>query len=343
MMRTSLVLAATVAITVATSALALNVGDKAPPLAAETWLNGEAVDPGTADGKTLHVIEFWATWCKPCQRTIPHLNALHNRYKDRVVIVGVSDEPLAKVRPFAERMDMQYRIAIDTSRAFTNTYMAGVRGIPYAVLVDAEGVVVWQGHPLQDLDKAIDAVLSGKPVPEAADEPSPEEEKLQALLMTGDMPAALQQVDKLIQDKPDNFTYYQIKMGLLAQSEQSDRIKPMYREMLEQFTDSADELSMLAWTAVSAPLPLCDIDVGWQAANRAAELTRRQDASVLDTLARVTYARGDLAGAIRLQEEALAKAGDADEKDSLEGPLGFYRSVLQLNQKIEASTAVTAP
>jgi len=72
-----------------------------------------------ARGKKIVVVEFWATWCGPCKKSIPHLTDLQLRYKnDGVIILGVSDEPAAKVRPFVTKQaqDMDYTIATDRER-----------------------------------------------------------------------------------------------------------------------------------------------------------------------------------------------------------------------------------
>src|SRR5437764_4651078 len=65
----------------------LKVGDPAPKLQMGKWIQGEPVTefkPGKA-----YLVEFWATWCGPCRVSIPHLNELHNKYKDQgLVVIG---------------------------------------------------------------------------------------------------------------------------------------------------------------------------------------------------------------------------------------------------------------
>src|SRR6185436_1636477 len=77
-------------------AATLKVGDAAPKLQIAKWVQGEPVKelaPGTT-----YIVEFWATWCGPCRETIPHLNALHEKFKDKgLVVIGQNiweeDEP----------------------------------------------------------------------------------------------------------------------------------------------------------------------------------------------------------------------------------------------------------
>src|SRR4051812_32631425 len=87
----------------------LKVGDLAPPLKIERWLQGEVVarfKPGR-----VYVVEFWATWCQPCLKSIPHLNELSRKYGNRLDVIGVaadespetSDERLETVRSFMRK------------------------------------------------------------------------------------------------------------------------------------------------------------------------------------------------------------------------------------------------
>jgi thiol-disulfide isomerase/thioredoxin len=94
----------------------LKVGDSAPPLQVSKWIQGDPVkkfDPGKA-----YIVEFWATWCGPCRVSIPHLNEIHDKYKDKGLIVIGQDcwernqDDAAK---FVKKMgdQMTYRVALD--------------------------------------------------------------------------------------------------------------------------------------------------------------------------------------------------------------------------------------
>lgn len=144
------------------AAVPTKLGDAAYPLTGLTWVKGSPVT--IAPGK-VYVVEFWATWCPPCRKSIPHLTELANRYADRVVFVGVSDEDVATVKPFVANQgdQMGYNVAVDTAGKVVNGYMAafGQGGIPTAFIVDAAGRVVWLGHPMDNLDEVLDKVLAG--------------------------------------------------------------------------------------------------------------------------------------------------------------------------------------
>jgi len=143
------------------------LGMSAPALNVAEWVKGQAVNLNEGKGKNIYVVEFWATWCPPCRASIPHLTELQKKFKDKgVIVIGVSDETVAIVKPLVSKMGakMEYTVAVDkndkTSAAYMGTF--GVGGIPHAFVVDKAGAIVWHGHPMDGLDKAIEAVLAGK-------------------------------------------------------------------------------------------------------------------------------------------------------------------------------------
>jgi thiol-disulfide isomerase/thioredoxin len=146
---------------------AAGLGMPAPALNVADWVKGQAVDLKEGKGKTVYVVEFWATWCPPCRASIPHLTELQKKFKDKgVTVIGVSDEKVSTVKPFVNKMGpkMEYTVAVDKDQKTSGAYMGafGVDGIPHAFVVDKTGAIVWHGHPMDGLDKAIEAVLEGK-------------------------------------------------------------------------------------------------------------------------------------------------------------------------------------
>lgn len=146
-------------------AFAAELGQPAAPLKITEWIKGKPVDLAALKGKQVVVVEFWATWCPPCRTSIPHLTAMQKQFKD-VVFIGVSDEESATVKKFVTKQgdQMDYTVAIDDERKTSAGYMEafGVNGIPHAFIVDKEGRIVWHGHPMAGLDKAVEEVLAGK-------------------------------------------------------------------------------------------------------------------------------------------------------------------------------------
>ncbi|HWQ90948.1 MAG TPA: TlpA disulfide reductase family protein, partial [Clostridia bacterium] len=147
------------------AARAASLGDPAPALSIERWIKGSPVK--IAPGNNLFVIEFWATWCPPCKRSIPHLTELQKKYaKQGVIIVGISDESATEVTPFVSSQgeNMAYRVAIDTSKRSMNTWYAayGAKGLPHAFIVDTNGCVIWHGFPSEELGEALEDITTGK-------------------------------------------------------------------------------------------------------------------------------------------------------------------------------------
>lgn len=315
---------------------ALDIGDKAPSIEAETWINGDAVNPAEPDGKTTYVVEFWATWCSPCKRTIPHLNKLQDTYRDRgVVMVGVTAEPEETVRKFfKEKLAIEYLVALAPNREAQQAWMEGVPGIPHAFLVDTNGIVVWSGHPMDGLDAVLDQVLAGSYDLEAARRVSQQEARMQKLLMEGKMAEALEQLDELIASDPRNSNYYRMKMAILMQESRLDEVKAVYQEIYKAFPDSAEELNTLAWMAITSPFPLRDPELAWRAARRAVDVSERGESAILDTLARVYYELGLVDEAIPVQAEAVAKA-EEDDREDLEATLAYYRAIAQARGRID--------
>jgi thiol-disulfide isomerase/thioredoxin len=117
------------------------------------WLTAR---PDTA-GKFV-LVDFWATWCGPCRRAIPELNALQHQFAGRLVVIGISDEAEAVVRGMTEpRID--YAVAIDPE-ARTKRQLE-VTGIPHVILIDPAGVVRWEGFPLLAGYELTPAVVAG--------------------------------------------------------------------------------------------------------------------------------------------------------------------------------------
>jgi cytochrome c biogenesis protein CcmG, thiol:disulfide interchange protein DsbE len=110
-----------------------------PPVVAEKYLSPV---PTTADKFIL--LDFWATWSGPCLSMIPKLNAFQEKFKDRLVVIGLSDETEREVRNMSEPK-ITYASAIDTQHRASLAY--GVQRIPHAVLVDPKGIVRFEGHP----------------------------------------------------------------------------------------------------------------------------------------------------------------------------------------------------
>ncbi|MEM9556546.1 MAG: TlpA disulfide reductase family protein [Acidobacteriota bacterium] len=99
-----------------------------------------ASDDLAGDGPV--VVNFWATWCGPCVREIPTLNALHRDGGARVVAISLDDASADVVRAFVEDEGIDYPVLLGDMETFQRF---GGAAIPYTVVADA-GLVVRDAH-----------------------------------------------------------------------------------------------------------------------------------------------------------------------------------------------------
>lgn len=124
-------------------------------------LDGREFSLASLRGQVV-LLDFWATWCAPCRKSMPELEALHQRYRARgVTVLGVSiDEGSPKkVRGFVKARRLTYPIAIDTDRAPAWAAYK-VKAVPAAFLIDRDGRIVaqWTGQPATP--QAVEAKLA---------------------------------------------------------------------------------------------------------------------------------------------------------------------------------------
>ncbi len=115
------------------------IDQKAPSIETVQWLTEQP----KVEGKFI-LIDFWATWCKPCKNGIPHMNSYAEKFKENLVVIGISAENEAKVKSM-KTPEINYYSALDTNRTLNTLY--GIQGIPHVVLIDPKGIVRWEGFP----------------------------------------------------------------------------------------------------------------------------------------------------------------------------------------------------
>jgi peroxiredoxin len=123
------------------------VGQAAPDFKLAS-LAGDDVTLAEFRGKVV-IVDFWATWCPPCRRAMPHFQELSVTYKDDLAVVAVSvdQEPGKVVPPFVKANGLTFDITVDPRGVETAQAWGGVQSIPTTYLVDRQGKVVkmWVG------------------------------------------------------------------------------------------------------------------------------------------------------------------------------------------------------
>lgn len=138
------------------------VGRPAPDFTL-TAVDGREVRLADLRGK-LVLVDFWATWCPPCQALMPDLQSLAEAYADHleVVAVSVDGDPEAVVPPFAAQHGYTFTMTADQRGQAVARAWGGTKGIPCTYLVDREGVVRfhWLGkHDRSDYERAVKEVM----------------------------------------------------------------------------------------------------------------------------------------------------------------------------------------
>ena len=122
------------------NAYAVEPGQTAPPCSLTTIGSGHAVDPTQLRGYVVYV-DFWASWCPPCARAFPFMNALAREFGDRglrVVGVNVDEDPRDAER-FLGTHPAVFTVARDSSGKCPREF--GVEAMPSSFLIDQDGVV----------------------------------------------------------------------------------------------------------------------------------------------------------------------------------------------------------
>jgi thiol-disulfide isomerase/thioredoxin len=127
-----------------------------------TDLDGDPIRLEDLRGKAVWV-NFWTTWCPPCQSEVPILRELSERYKDRgleLVAISVQETSPEDVAAYADRYDLGYTIGFDGTGRIFHAYKAF--GLPTQVFIDPDGVIASiVGAPLDEAGAVsqIEAIL----------------------------------------------------------------------------------------------------------------------------------------------------------------------------------------
>lgn len=152
---------------------------KRPPITGDTWLNGPEITEATLAGKVV-LVDFWTYSCVNCIRTIPYLQKLWERYKDKgLVIIGVHTPEFAfekdpdNVALAIKKLGVAWPVVLDNDmenwHAFANRYW------PAKYLADAQGTIVYTHFgegSYEETEKAVVAALeaTGADLPDHANE-----------------------------------------------------------------------------------------------------------------------------------------------------------------------------
>jgi thiol-disulfide isomerase/thioredoxin len=295
-------------------------------------------------GKKVFMVEFWAVWCPPCKVTVPRLSEFQKKYKDDLLIIGVTapdfrgNTPKA-VKRFVKQQGpkMIYTVAIDNNEETTSAYMltSGVVGIPYAFLVGRDGRIVWMGSPLDPaLDEIIPKVIAGSYDVEAAKIQAQVDGRFQLvlqLLNMGQVDAAWRELTEILKLDPANEAALDILIDLYVG--QTRDTKAFHAWVASHMAAHKRDVTTMYRLANA----LCDIsdftirvpELALEAAGAAYEESDGRDPAAIAAYARALYQIGHLDRAISLQKDAVAKA-DSSQRDAILGVLNYYNRCKEL-------------
>ncbi len=320
----------------------MTIGSPAPTPEIAEFVRGK--EPKWFEPGKTYVVEFWATWCGPCRVSMPHISDLAEKYGDKVVVVGVSDEKLDTVRTFLDKDEWKqkarYTLATDPDRSTHKQYMeaAGQDGIPTAFIVK-DSTVQWIGHPMT-MDEPLDRVVAGtwdptefkKEFDAAAEMARKQMQQRRAMAEArkkGDWGAIVKMMDETIAAAPEG-QKAGLRMNkfmmLLTDAKMPKEGYELGREIFAASKDNPMMLNQLAWFVLDdGRVKDRDIPFALEVAKQAVTASKAEDGAILDTLARAYWESGDKAKAIEWQKKAVESA-DEEAAEELRDTLRKYES-----------------
>jgi cytochrome c biogenesis protein CcmG/thiol:disulfide interchange protein DsbE len=164
----------------------MRVGDLAPEFVGTT-IGGQTVQLTDLDGNPVRLadlrgrpvwVNFWASWCAPCQAETPILREMYDKYASQglaLVAISVQESTVDDVRAYVDKYQLDYTVGFDATSAIFHAYHAFA--LPTQIFVDKDGVIrnVQLGPVTRDqADRVISSLFAGETIaPPASPGPSP--------------------------------------------------------------------------------------------------------------------------------------------------------------------------
>ena len=267
----------------------LLIGNPAPPLVVQEWINGKPVE--IKAGTNIFVVEIWRASSPAKLAIITNLNDIQKRFKTNgVVVVGISDEPVEKIKANIQHdgtniMNIEFAIAADNRRKTSLEYMKpiGQTTIPCAFVVGTNGNLLWHGPPLRGLDEALGLITAGQYDAERA----------------GKIEVATHQMEQYL--------------NLVRRGDA--RARAAGNALLANRTNDVELLSNMAYRIVTAPKADHDFALAGRALDQAEKLaTTTNMAPVMITRAVWLFESGKRDQGLTLATQAIASAQSPMEK-----------------------------
>jgi len=313
----------------------LGVGDPAPSLDGIQWLKGKA--PSLSSQVTI--VEMWRPSCGNCKAQIPHLTSLKKQYGDRLAIAAICKEPTETIEEFLKTNGDQIEFSVGKALVeLSDKYMAGVSGVPYAYLINKDGLIIWKGHPA-GIDTILAKAMEGRIDMEQLKNVAQLEASLDNALKTNNPETIMPINEKLLAADPANEKALEVGMS----SAKYKRNPAMVKEIFDRVPLSelnGEKASLFAAMLIS------ENDLAYRYPEAALRFSfhalskEPKNDSYMDIYARVLYSLGDIDRAILWEKKAIAAnpAGTVYQTN-----LGYYMAIKAVRVKNDYNSLTQLP
>jgi tetratricopeptide (TPR) repeat protein len=234
---------------------------------------------------------------------------------------------------------MSYRVVYAGDREkMSKPWMqaAGQSGIPCSFIVDKDSKIAWIGHPMS-MDAPLEGVIAGTWDAAAARKQQENERAamemqrgvamaLREARQTGDYANAISALRKALEVAPNDAMKLQLFGILAGPAKQPQEAWKIGEEIYNAKREDPATMNGLAWMIVDPDAGVTEpnLDLAMRAAEAAVKSSKSAEGAMLDTLARVVFLKGDVARAIEIQKDAIAKTPAGTMREGMEKALAEY-------------------
>ena len=303
----------------------LEVGDDAPAADLSALkIVKQFGNPSEIAGKPM-VVEFWASWCAPCKKSIPHLSKLQKKYgTDRLNIIGSTYPDKAQSEQDIERFvkkqgsRMNYWVVSDEGQ-MSKSWMkaAGQDGIPCAFIVGKQGRIQYIGHPQNPkFEDILDKVVRGRYDHVCMEKAKKHLAEIERARKMNNWEQYYTLSDKVIEIDPIVFYDLHIDRFNVELMDRNNSAKA-YESAMALAVNRQDDPELLAWMAehiaLSPDIPddKRNLDVALMLVESARKGSDPKDTALMTSEAKIRMARGEVDKAVSLQRKASWSAPES--------------------------------
>ena len=127
-------------------------------------INGKSININSIENNEMPiVINFWATWCKPCKKELNNIAEVYDEWQDetgvKIIAISIDDtRSMSKVAPYVNSVGWEYEVYLDPNSDLKRAM--GVSTVPHTFLLNSKKEIVWQhrGYVDGDEDELFDEI-----------------------------------------------------------------------------------------------------------------------------------------------------------------------------------------